>query len=122
MRQLRIVLALITLLLAFPTAAAPQDSAPGAAATGTARRVSRHLPTSPLTLAPPVIPAPLLSGVQATLRPACTYTGLGRLTYQLVQAPPGMTVDASSGVVTWTPPASAEGHSSPSPSASATVP
>ena len=75
-----------------------------------AHRPNRHLSTSPLTLAAPQPAAPLLSDIPATLRPSCTYTGTGNLTYALQQGPQGMAIDAVTGVMTWTPPAAMEGQ------------
>ncbi len=98
-------------LVASAAGAGPQTTPPvGAQAGSVARRPHQHLATSPIVLAAPQIEAPLLSGIQAALRPSCRYTGFGQLAYSLVQGPAGMTADAGSGALLWTPPAAMEGQ------------
>lgn len=74
---------------------------------------ARIVPTGPLALFAPTLAGLLLSGVPATIViPARNVSG-APLTFSLVQGPSGATLDTSSGVMTWTPPASAEGTSVP---------
>jgi hypothetical protein len=82
-------------------------STDGAAAS---RRVARHLTRLALEITAPELQAPLLSLIPCTLPVGTTYTGSGVVTYSLVQAPDGMTIDADTGILTWIPPFSMEGQ------------
>ncbi len=63
----------------------------------------------PLALFAPVLEGPLLSGVKATLVIGARRATDAPLAFTLAEAPEGAAIDATSGVITWTPPASAEG-------------
>jgi hypothetical protein len=99
-------------VVAATAAAMPQQSPPlaGPAAATVSKEPHRRLATSPLVLFAPQLEAPLLSGMRATLRPVCQYTGHETLSYQLALAPAGMAVDSGSGAMQWTPPAALEGQ------------
>lgn len=98
------------------TGASLVSGALGAGATRTSgEAIAGHLDTfrgsGPiLVLRAPVLAAPLLSQIEASLLVGTTYTGDGRLTYTLAQSPPGMTLDPQLGWLTWMPPASLEGQ------------
>lgn len=63
-----------------------------------------------LVLTAPVLEAPLLSQLPATLQVPTTYTGTGTVSYALATGPSGMTIDGATGVLSWTPPAAMEGQ------------
>lgn len=69
----------------------------------------RIVPTGPLALFAPSLAGPLLSGVPATLVVGARKASDAPLTFTLVSGPAGAAIGASSGVITWTPPVSAEG-------------
>lgn len=52
----------------------------------------------------------VLSKTNATLQPEITYTGNSQLSYSLTDAPAGMTIDLSSGLINWTPDEALEGQ------------
>lgn len=62
-----------------------------------------------LQLFAPDLEAALLPGLPALISPVTRYTGNNILSYQLLQGPTGMSIDANSGLLRWTPPSSAEG-------------
>lgn len=63
-----------------------------------------------LSLAPPEDIQTLVVGTEFTFQPELDYTGTGQLSYSLVSAPEGMTIDLSSGAIKWQPNASQEGE------------
>jgi len=73
------------------------------------KRPRRALDQAVLALSPPQLAAPLLSGVPATMQPVARYRGTGSVAYELIEGPDGMTLGTASGLLFWTPPASAEG-------------
>ena len=81
-----------------------------ATSSGTGRPIARHLTRFALKITPPVLEAPLLSMIPSALHVGTAYTGSGVVTYSLVQGPDGMKIDASTGVLTWTPPLMMEGQ------------
>ena len=52
----------------------------------------------------------LIANIPAVIQPRVTYTGRDLLSYALVDAPDGMTIDFNSGTITWTPDESDEGQ------------
>jgi hypothetical protein len=72
-------------------------------------RPSRHLAPIPLKLDPPALPPAVLAGQPLSLQLRPSYDGEFPLTFALDSGPVGMTIDPASGVLTWTPPDSAEG-------------
>lgn len=70
-----------------------------------------QVPGPAFALAPPVQYAPLLSQVPAELWPLLRYEGSGRPGYTLLEGPEGMEIDSDTGLLSWTPPLSAEGTS-----------
>jgi hypothetical protein len=72
-------------------------------------RPARHLAEVPLSLDSPVLPPAALAGQRLDLQLQPTYTGELALTFALDSGPDDMTMDAQTGVLTWTPPAAAEG-------------
>jgi hypothetical protein len=68
-------------------------------------------PPGPLALYPPSLEAPLLSGVPASLQVGARRASEAPLTFVLLESPAGAAIEARSGRITWTPPASAEGTS-----------
>ena len=59
--------------------------------------------------APDPVPG-FFADVLGILRPVVSYTGEAPLSFTLPTAPPGMEIDARSGTIAWTPPASATGR------------
>jgi hypothetical protein len=94
-----------------PPGAAGQRAPAGPTGALASKRPRRVLDQAVLTLSPPQLPAPLISGVKATIQPLARYNGAGILSYQLLEGPDSMILDASSGILRWTPPAAAEGTS-----------
>lgn len=78
-------------------------------ATAAARRPRRHLNQPLIELSAPEVDGALLSSIPAELLIGRRYLGDGALTFSLVEGPPGMGIDTRGGVLSWTPPASAEG-------------
>lgn len=68
-----------------------------------------YLPSTAIRLAPPSFSGELLSDIPTTFEVPCRYGGRGALIFSLVTGPAGMTIDATSGVLTWIPPMTAEG-------------
>jgi hypothetical protein len=68
-------------------------------------------PPGPLALYAPSLEAPLLSLVPASLQVGAKRASEAPLSFLLLEGPTGATIDAGSGRITWTPPASAEGTS-----------
>ncbi len=66
-----------------------------------------------LDLAAPAGVDGLVAGVPAHFTAEVTYTGIEPLTFALAEAPDGMTIDAASGLVSWTPGPGDEGESVP---------
>ena len=55
--------------------------------------------------------SPLIANLPATIDPTVTYTGSNQLSFALTEAPAGMAIDFSDGIITWTPQDSDEGQS-----------
>ena len=58
---------------------------------------------NPIQLSAPVVEGALLPGSAANLRPRVRYSGDGFLDFSLLESPPGMTVNARTGHLRWTP-------------------
>ncbi len=86
-------------------AAAPDDPV----ATSARRTPRRHLVRPLIELFAPEVEGALLSAIPAELLVGREYLGDGALAFSLVAGPAGMAVETDSGVLTWTPPTSAEG-------------
>jgi hypothetical protein len=81
----------------------------GAAAVASGHHPARHLEQIPLTLDPPALPPAALAGQPLDLQLRPSYGGELALAFALDAGPDGMTIDVETGVLSWTPPASAEG-------------
>lgn len=64
-----------------------------------------------LELSPPEVPGPVISQIKTTLRPTVRYTGTRSLVFSLLQSPPGMTIDAADGSLSFNAPVELEGTS-----------
>jgi hypothetical protein len=88
-------------------------SLPAIAQVTTAGAVSpqphRNLPAAPILLVPPDTSVVLLSLVPAAIHLQYRYSGAGQLAFSLLAGPADMTVEPDTGVVRWTPAATAEG-------------
>ena len=62
-----------------------------------------------LEIEPPARLTPLVAGNDAAIAPRVVYTGDRRLSFALVEAPAGMSIDFGGGEIAWTPDASDEG-------------
>jgi hypothetical protein len=80
-----------------------------ASASAAARHPALHLDPIPLRLDPPALPPAVLSGQRLELQLRPIYGGESPLTFAVDAGPDSMTIDATSGLLTWTPPAAAEG-------------
>jgi len=66
-----------------------------------------------LSLSEPTDSLSLIPRLDATISINTTYTGNERLSYTLEEKPDGMEIDINSGLMSWTPPQSAEGNRYP---------
>ncbi|MFA6257024.1 MAG: peptidoglycan-binding domain-containing protein [Candidatus Paceibacterota bacterium] len=67
--------------------------------------------TAKITISAPTLTAPLTSQISHTINPQWTYTGTLAVRFALLEGPSGMTIDFTTGGLTWIPPKSAEGTS-----------
>lgn len=66
-------------------------------------------PQTLLLAAPDGLPG-LIANLEATMQPLAEYDGYAELSFALIEAPPGMTIDLSTGLIRWTPQRSDEGQ------------
>jgi hypothetical protein len=104
-----IVLTAVCLALGGTHAPAQEPHGAGGAGATAAHRPRRNLGPSPIRLAAPDTSVALLSLMPAEIAVPCAYTGSSRLTFSMPAGPAGMTIDAETGTLRWTPPAAAEG-------------
>lgn len=58
----------------------------------------------------PDLPSPLLSGITSSITVPVCYSGPQILIFHLMEGPPGMTINTTSGTISWNPPVSMEGQ------------
>ncbi len=64
----------------------------------------------PLTISTPTDLHGLIANIEETFQPQVTYNGYNQLSFSLLEAPTGMTIDLSSGLIRWTPQEADEGR------------